>query len=148
MVVPVQFAAGPDILTERQEKVAALRLHGLTLREISAEVGVTHTTVRSDLVKVRQVWRQNMSKSYDDHVAQSLARYEQLMKALKPGLEKHDWKSIDTAIRLEDRVAKLLGLDMPTQVEVSVTVEAIDKEINRLESKIIDAEVVENVDTD
>ena len=135
-----------EIMTARQEKIANLVLHGWSQRRVAAEIGVSQKTVQNDLKKIRKIWRQEIAKSYDDHVAQHTARYRQLSEALQPGIDKHDWKSIDTAIRLEDRVSRLLGLDMPQQMEVHISVEAIDKEINRLEAKIIDAEVIEEVE--
>ena len=41
---------------ERREEVADLRLRGLTVREIAARCGVSHTTVIRDIREVEQVW--------------------------------------------------------------------------------------------
>lgn len=135
MSLPRQFhPATPDVLTQRQEQVAELRLHGLTLRKIAAELGVSHVTILNDMKKVRAVWRQNMTASYEEFVAVEMARYDQLARALAPGIERGDLKAIDTAIRLADRRARLLGLDSPQLHEVAVvTLEAVDAEIERLE---------------
>lgn len=146
-VITSQAALRPaiaDQLTDRQEVIAGKVLHGWSQRRIAKHIGISQAMVSKEMVKVRAIWRQEMSKSYDDHVAQHTARYRQLSEALQPMIDSGDWKSIDTAIRLEDRVARLLGLDMPQQVEIHVTVEEIDKEINRLRAKIYDAEIVDD----
>lgn len=140
----------PAVMTERQEKVAALRLHGLSTRAIGKELGVSHVTILKDLKVIREIWQQRMAQSYEEHVAERLARIDQLTEALRDGVERGDWKYIDQAIKLEDRAAKLLGVDAPVEHRVNITIDAIDQEIARLEEKarqseIIDVEVIAEV---
>jgi DNA-binding CsgD family transcriptional regulator len=137
-------------LTERQERVADMLLHRMTQRQIAKVIGVSQTTIHKDIIKIRKFWQQEMSKSYEAHVSEEIAKLDQLDAALADGIRRGDWKAIDTSIRLRDRKARLMGLDMPQKTEVHISIEALDEKIKELEAKaavpeeeIFEAEIVE-----
>jgi hypothetical protein len=48
-----------------------------------------------------------------------MARLEEMWARLQPGMRKGDVRSIEAGIRVMERKARLLGLDMPTKVAMT-----------------------------
>ena len=96
---------------EMRRKAVDLSLIGLTQVEIAARLGVTQPRVSQLLAEGRQEWRQETARSYEEHVEMQLARLEMLMRKLEAGLDAGDPRSVDSALKLVDRIAKILGLD-------------------------------------
>jgi hypothetical protein len=48
-----------------------------------------------------------------------MARLEEMWARLQPGMRKGDVRSIEAGIRVMERKARLLGLDMPAKVAVT-----------------------------
>jgi hypothetical protein len=96
--------------------------------------------------RVTEIWKDRAAASYDEHVAKAVARLEQLSDALEPRINTGSIQAVDVAIRLEDRRARLLGIDKPVEQKVTISLEAIDNRIAELEAKagaISDGDVAE-----
>ena len=108
----------------RRTRVMALAEAGFSLRQIADQVGVTHSTIDRD-IKARL---QSLVKDDENTLHQrqmQLRRIETLTRALwvratgNPALgTPPDLNAMDRIIRLEERRARLLGLDKPAKVEV------------------------------
>lgn len=119
----------------RRERVAEMTLHGYTIRQIGASLGVNHSTVVNDQKILRAEWAALRTEAHEQLVWIQQARLEQLERKLAPAVEQGDAKAIDQALKVLDRRARLLGLDAPTRHEVQhVTIDAVDAEIARLEA--------------
>lgn len=134
-----------------------LRLTGMTHRAISDALAqrnppiiMDHTTVgkwiSSDLDQRVQPAR--------DHVRQvELDRLDHYLVKLDAGVEAGDEKAINTALRVGERRAKLLGIDAPIQVDALVGVTTAGSELQELlaaakqrelakEAAIIEGEII------
>jgi hypothetical protein len=98
-------------------------VNGKTPSEIAKELGLNKRWVYRLAGKVIDEYHAAMSGMAKVHASIDLARIEQMIKAVMPKAtnpDKPDKYAIETAIKLLDRKAKLLGLDKPQKVEVDV----------------------------
>ena len=70
-----------------------------------------------------------------------MARLEEMWARLQPGMRKGDVRSIEAGIRVMERKARLLGLDMPTKVAMTdpegqgIPLETIRRVMERVDRK-------------
>ena len=122
----------PDVL-EREAEVLRLRRIGLTFDLIAKQLGYSHASgahkayvnacnriVRSDVEQLRNEEQDRLD------IAQT---------AIWAGVQRGDVPSVTALIRIMERRARLLGLDMPTKSQIEVTntdANTIDAEVARL----------------
>ncbi len=111
----------------RRIRVEELELAGWSIRGIAAEVGCSRGTVANDIVAIRQARRIEWgSATVEAHRDRELRRLEdqraELVKILGQA------STIDDVVKVHgrllgthDRLSKLLGLEAPARVEVSVS---------------------------
>lgn len=92
-------------------RVGDLHLTGHSQVEIAEKLEISQATVSNYLSESRTHWRANLTKSYDEHMAEALAQINRILKATEIGLQAGDPKSVEAATRLIERTSKLLGLD-------------------------------------
>lgn len=88
-----------------------LHLTGHTQVEIAEMLHVSQQTVSNYLSQSRAYWRHDLNRDYAEHMAEALASIRRIMKAAEVGLEAGSPKAIESATKLVERTAKLLGLD-------------------------------------
>jgi hypothetical protein len=123
--------AHADMIVKRREMVASLRLKGLSLRQItealakgdrdgngrmvnpSTDEPFDVATIHEDLEYLKGEWAANAARSTDEFIAEDLAELIEL--------KKWAWKTNkgELVLRCQERRAKLLGLDKPTQHDVT-----------------------------
>lgn len=124
-------------LATRRRKVAELRLQHWTETEIAEALGVSQPTISRDLAHIRDEWREERVRSYDDWVAEELAKLAALERTLLPEAILEGGQAVDRVLSVMDRRARLLGLDKPQLHEHTiVTEDALDAEIRRLEERL------------
>lgn len=124
-------------LATRRRKVAELRLQHWTETEIAEALGVSQPTISRDLAHIREEWREERVRSYDDWVAEELAKLAALERTLLPEAILEGGQAVDRVLSVMDRRARLLGLDKPQLHEHTiVTEDALDAEIRRLEERL------------
>lgn len=100
---------------ERTRKAYELHLAGWTLHEIGAELGVSYNTVHKDI----KYWiSQTVMPLAEDVKKQQLDRLELLWREAFKKAQKGDVPAMNAALKVLERQAKLLGLDV-TKVEFS-----------------------------
>jgi len=120
--------ANDDLMLKRRERVARFRLQGLTIREIAIALAdekdpivdpdtkkpYSHVTIASDLEALKAEWIANAATSTDEQIAKQEAEIEEL--------KKWAWSKNrgDLVLRCMERLAKLKGLDKPTNVNVNI----------------------------
>lgn len=92
-------------------RVADLYLTGHNQVEIAEKLEISQSSVSLYLSEARTHWRQDLNKSYDEHLAEARETIRTIMKATQAGLEQGDPRSVEAATKLVERTAKLLGLD-------------------------------------
>jgi hypothetical protein len=96
---------------ERLEFVAEMTLLGFSPAKIAERLGVSEGVIKSDLQKVRIRWQESRQKSYSHFIEEELATQKMLMQALEDGIKMGSWKHIETALKITERRARVIGLD-------------------------------------
>ncbi len=141
------------IIEARRSKAWELRLKGKSIRQIAAALDVAVATAHNDLKTVLERTKEENNQAAEDHRVVSVSRLDRAIATIEEALEAvtvhtnedgdvihagadHELrlKALDRLIKLEERRAKLLGLDAPvkTEVEASVTNVASPEEAARL----------------
>ena len=102
---------------DRLEFVAEMTLLGFSPEKISERLGVSVNTVKNDLVKIRARWQENRQKSYSQFIEEELATQKMLLSALHEGIKQGSWKHVETALKITERRARVVGLDHTDRIE-------------------------------
>lgn len=102
---------------ERLEFVAELTLLGFSPQKIAERLGVTERVIKSDLETIRIRWQENRQKSYSQFIEEELATQRMLMSALEKGISEGSWKHVETALKITERRARVMGLDHTDRME-------------------------------
>lgn len=114
---------------DRLEFVAELTLLGFSPEKIAERLGVTVGVIKTDLEQVRIRWQQNRQKSYSQFIEEELATQQLLLSSLHEGIKSGSWKHIETAIKVLDRKASVIGLnhaDRMEQARVEIEAKQLD----------------------
>lgn len=114
---------------DRLEFVAEMTLMGFHPSKIAERLGVSEGTVNKDLEVIRIRWNQNRQKSYSQFIEEELASQQMLMRALKDGIDSGSWKHVETALKILDRKASVIGLnhaDRMDQARVEIEAAQLD----------------------
>lgn len=102
------------------EQALQLKIMGVDYRTIGARLGISafkaHGLVHDALMEIRE---SNQALA-EYHRELELRRYEKDLLALAAARARGDVKAIETSLRIRERKAKLLGLDVPRQDSVPV----------------------------
>lgn len=142
---------------ERQARAYDLRLSGLTIRQIAAELGVSYTTVHGDL---RREIHERIDPLKDQYLQYELDRLDAYQRAAlavleNPGTPVQDFEgrvhvimddkkilgAIDRLVKISESRRKLCGLDAPVKVQGDVTVTETTQEDLELQELIREAKV-------
>lgn len=96
---------------DRLEFVAELTLLGFSPEKIAERLGVSVGVVKRDLEQVRIKWQENRKKSYTEFIEEELATQKLLLQSLEMGIKSGSWKHIETALKITERRARVIGLD-------------------------------------
>lgn len=111
-------------------KAYELRLRGMSFREIGRNMGVSHVTAFRWVTEHLE----NVTLPLVDEVRKTeVDRMMRYLKSLDDQVEEGDIKAITTALKVSERLCRMLGADMPTRTEVTnVEVTQVDMEIQEL----------------
>lgn len=101
----------------RRVQALDLRLAGATYRDISSRLGVTVAQSYKDVQQALRDYCQDTAEEVRD---QELARLDRLMLAHWQRALNGDHKSTATVLSIMDRRAKILGLDAPAKVDITM----------------------------
>jgi len=104
---------------DRQRKAVELRIMGLTYRQIAEKLGYKST---SSVQKALQAAiRKTLQEPTDELRAMESAKLDFIWKGMLSNLQadKLDYKAWEMLLRVMNRRAALLGLDMPARREIS-----------------------------
>ena len=108
----------PEV-NERRQKAYELRLRGYSQEEIAQVLGVSRRSVSSYLdIEPTDHLTEAKRREYIDLQIQRIDRM--LEVAMAKAADEGNLRAIDRVIRLEERRAKLLGLDAPVRQDIGV----------------------------
>jgi hypothetical protein len=103
---------------ERRQRLAELMVAGVRDRnELARALGVSKRTVYRDLVVIQEEFRERSAELVAQERGVSLLRLERYVRELQPDIARADRRvpAIRLLKEIEERRAKLLGLDAPTK---------------------------------
>jgi orotate phosphoribosyltransferase-like protein len=104
-------------ITERQEKALQLRRSGLSIREIASRLETSPATIHGDIkTMLAEAIKENVDNA-EQLRALEVERLDRMTLVLQPQVNNGHLGAIDRAIRISERRAKLLGLDMSVKQE-------------------------------
>jgi len=106
-------------LTELQLKAVSLRRQGLQYTEIAQELGVSVNKAWNLVEQALRAWDKYISETASELRQLELQRLDEMWKAIYPHVKLGKPEYVDRALKLMERRAKLLGLDLPVQVDVT-----------------------------
>lgn len=135
---------------DRLEFVAELTLLGFSPAKIAERLGVTEGIIKRDLEKVRMRWQENRQKSYSEFIEEELATQKMLMSALEDGIRMGSWKHVETALKITERRARVVGLDHTDRMDQArVEIEAAQLDlISRALERALDVLQLDNEQRD
>lgn len=83
-------------IMKRREIVSELYLKGLTMRQMGAEVGVSHQQICEDLKHIRAEWRSSTIRNFDEAKSLELARLDQIEAEAWRAWERSQGKHVTT----------------------------------------------------
>lgn len=110
-----------DEKQEMQEQAWKLRIAGKSQSEIAAVLGVSQGYVSTMLKKVREERKEELVGDVEAHISNQAARLDAMLDALWEKVQAGDPKAIATSLAIEDRRAKLLGLDVMQRKGIDIT---------------------------
>lgn len=130
----------PSDIQARQREADALRLRlaGLTLEQIAAQVGLQTPTGAWHAI-TRALERAVPPEDVDQLRATEAARLDRLLAARWQAALQGDDKAVDQCLRIIDQRRRLYGLDRPAKIDATVehrTVAPIDEELARLAEQL------------
>lgn len=105
---------------EKAQRALQLRIQGWQFDAIAKEVGYSDRSSAYNAVnRILKERAAQCAEDADELRAVELERLDTMLKALWPAVEAGEPASIDKAIKIQERRAKLLGLDAPAKQELS-----------------------------
>jgi hypothetical protein len=121
---------------ERRSKAIRLKIEGHTYTEIAEKLGYSNrASACSDIRRALEKHVIEEGLAVEAWRELELARLDVLQKAIWPEAMEGNPRAIETALKILDRRAKLLGLDSAIKLEV-LTIDALDAQIQRLEAEL------------
>ncbi len=106
-------------IAERRLKVLELKKLGMSLRQIEQQLNISREQARRDLQQALAQIAKEQSASTEAYRALELERLDMLWQKVLPGVNQNDVGSLNSALRISERRAKLLGLDAPVKQELT-----------------------------
>lgn len=109
-------------IAERRKKAIQLRVEGCTYAEIGEELGCCEATAYGDVKAVLEQTAKEAREAATEVIAVELQRLDVATKlALREIQQANNIQAIDRLVKVQERRAKLLGLDSPDRHEVATS---------------------------
>lgn len=102
---------------EKQKKALALALAGVDYQTIAERVG--YNSRQAAWKAVNSAIQKTIKPAAEEVKQMQLARLDAMLKALWPSVLSGHLGSIDRVLRIEERRARLLGLDAPVKTDIT-----------------------------
>lgn len=118
---------------QKQDEAVRLRLAGASFDQIAEQLGYkTRSAAYKAVLAAVSRWGREPVEQLRQVEG---ARLDELRLRLMAEIRKGKLEHVDRYLRLSDRYAQLMGLDMPKRLEI-ITEDAVDAEIRRLEAEV------------
>lgn len=118
-LLPAEIISPPESREERSIRAFRFWRTGLSLREVSKQMGVSHVSVFNWIQEVVAELHEERKKLGIKYVERELATLETLMRPFVILAEQGDYDACDRVLKILDRRARYLGLDAPTKQDIN-----------------------------
>ena len=108
-------------LEKRRAIVASNLLAGLNYRDMAVALGVSLGTVANDVKIILERWREEQVRTLGDITEIELRRLDTMLNAVWGDAKAGKLGHIDRVIRIDERRARILGSDAPTEQNLNLT---------------------------
>jgi DNA-binding Lrp family transcriptional regulator len=105
--------------TERRREAVDLRRAGLTFDAIGERMGISGPSAFELVKKALEDFRSDTAEAVEDHRRLELARLERIVEIMWPQVEEGRGDAVDRVLKVAQRKAALLGLDLKTPEAVN-----------------------------
>lgn len=105
--------------TERRRQAVDLRRAGLTFNAIGKEMGISPQAAHQLVTLSLRDFRTDTAEAVEDHRRLELARLERIVEIVWPQVEEGRGDAVDRVLKVAQRKAALLGLDLKTPEAVN-----------------------------
>ena len=116
----------PLQIEDRRRRVAKLALRGMGVGEIARELGVHRNTISRDLAALRRLWQEAAAATAAEHLAELLARLDQVEQAAWAQVEQFGPKALQVVVAALRQRAEVLGLNK-VQVNLAASVRRVEE---------------------
>ena len=106
---------------ERMRQAWMMRLKGHSVTDIARTLGAGISTISQDLSAMHAEWVRQHQEDAAKAAEKDLARLDLLLCAIMDQALAGDNKSVQTALKILEQRARMLGLHKPTQLEITDT---------------------------
>ena len=111
---------------EKGRQAISLRMAGATMSEIASQLGYANESgAYKAVMRELEQTTQDMGESTEAVRQIELKRLDQMLSPIWNAVTTGDQTAINTALRIQERRAALLGLDAPKQIEARVRIDVI-----------------------
>jgi len=123
----------PDAILDTQKKmqIMQLRVAGWAIWQIAEHLKLEANSIHNHIFDQLASWRDMTQEMSNELRELELQRLDEFLRALWPKIQQGNAKSIETALKVSERRAKLLGLDSPDRKEI--TLDATVQTLNHTE---------------
>lgn len=108
------------VIEQRRAKVATLLTAGVSYRRMAESLGVSLGTIARDVGMLIKQWAKEQSpENRERWRVLELEKLNELEFAINPQAKSGNQGAVDRVLRVMERRAKLLGLDMPTRADIT-----------------------------
>jgi len=133
---PVRIAA-----REHEMKALQMRREGFSYPEIASKMGITQAGAFQCVMRVLAAFEDDIKELVPSVRQIELQRLDYYLSKLKERINQGNDKAIGSALRIQERRAKLMGLDAPVEISHSGEIQLIpddqlDTEIHQLATSL------------
>ena len=111
---------------EKGRQAITLRMSGATIKQIADKLGyASESGAYKAIMRELEQTTQDMGESTEAVRQLEIKRLDQMQLAVWNQARGGDQQSINTALRIQERRASLLGLDAPKQIEARVRIDVM-----------------------
>lgn len=103
---------------KREEQILQLRIGGARYQQIADRLGIVPSTVGRALQRGMARWQDQVADLAGELVWLQLERLDRLLLALWPDASQGNVGAIDRVLKIEERRAKLMGLDLAQDLNI------------------------------
>ncbi len=104
--------------TEREVAIMQLRIGGARYEQIAERLGIVPSTVGRALARTMRRWQDQSTELAGEMVWLQLERLDRLLITLWPDAIEGKLKAIALVLKIEERRAKLMGLDLAQDLNI------------------------------